>query len=233
MAQRSEAGILQAHGFFHQFLDGAAFHMPIQAGLVAHLATQQLVDWDVEEFSLDIPRCDVDRRHRTGNGATSKMIGTQHYIPMVLDRERVTADQIFAVLGDRGGRGLQCPQVPDSPRPIMPASVWTRTYRKRSSSSGSTLVIFMARPPLSVSGTVCRPRVPTQPPVKGRNLHVKGDPSNACPRTVWAGWAGAAAAGRDQGGSDHPPRATGAGAVRRRQIGSSWRDPHARRCGNG
>ena len=55
MPQRGEAGIFQAHGLLHQLFDGAALHMAIQARLMPHLAAKQFVDWNIEEFTFDVP----------------------------------------------------------------------------------------------------------------------------------------------------------------------------------
>ena len=107
VTKRGEAGLFQSDGFFHEFLDRAALHVAVKPGLVTHFAAKQLVDRNVEELALDVPQRDVDRRHRAGDRAAGEMIGAQHHIPVMLDRERVLADEIVAVFGDRCGGCLQ------------------------------------------------------------------------------------------------------------------------------
>ena len=107
VSQRGEPGFLQPHRLFHQLLDRASLHMSIQPGLVPHLAAQQLVDRHIEELALDIPQRDVDRRHCPGDRPAGEMIGPQHHVPMMLDRERILADKVVAIFRDRGGRRLE------------------------------------------------------------------------------------------------------------------------------
>ena len=109
MAQRGEAGCLQPHRLLHQLLDRASLHMSIQSCLVAHLAAEQFVDRDVEGFALDVPQRDVDRGNGAGDRAAGEVVGAQHHVPMVLDREGIAADQILAVFHDGRGGGFELP----------------------------------------------------------------------------------------------------------------------------
>ena len=107
MPERGEAGIFQADGFFDEFLDRAPLHVSVQTRFMAHFAAEKFVDGNAEVFSLNVPQRDVDGRHRPGDRASGEMVGTQHDIPMMLDGERISANQIFPVFGNRGRRGLE------------------------------------------------------------------------------------------------------------------------------
>src|ERR1700722_20801793 len=107
MAKRGEAGLFQSDGFFDQLFDRAPLNMAIEPGLSPYLATKQFVDRNVEELALDVPQRDVDRRHRAGDRAAGEVIGAQHHVPVMLDREWVFAYEVVAILGDRGGGGFQ------------------------------------------------------------------------------------------------------------------------------
>src|SRR5262249_50711401 len=75
--------------------------------LVAHTATQQLVDRHAEGLALDVPKCDVDRRNRTHDGRAGEMVCALQGVPMMLDRAWILAPEIFAALQDRGGAGFE------------------------------------------------------------------------------------------------------------------------------
>ena len=77
----------------------------------------------------DIPEGDVDRAQRAHDGRAAEVGPAVEVLPVVLDPQRVLADQV-ALEGLHGlGEASRKPHAPDSPRPTSPASVWTCTNR--------------------------------------------------------------------------------------------------------
>ena len=105
--ERREPLRLQPLGLLQQRFDGASLHVAVDPSLVPHLATQQFVDRHAMKLPLDVPQRDVDRGNGTRDRRAGEVIGAQHDVPMVLDRARIFAHQIFGIFCDRCGAGLQ------------------------------------------------------------------------------------------------------------------------------
>src|ERR1700722_8597311 len=107
MAQGGEAFVFQSYRLGDEGFAGAAFDVAVDAGGVAHFATEQLVDWNVVELAFDVPEGDVDGGDGAVDRGAGEMVRSQHHIPMVLDGARVLAEQVFSELSYRGGAGFE------------------------------------------------------------------------------------------------------------------------------
>jgi len=105
--ERRETLRLQPLCLTKQRFDRAALHVAVDPRLVPHLAAEKFIDRHAVIFALDVPQRDVDSRNRAGDRAAGEMIGPQHDVPVVLDRARIFAHQVFTVFRDGRGAGFQ------------------------------------------------------------------------------------------------------------------------------
>ena len=82
-------------------------YMVVDTRFVAHLAAEKLVGRDTEMFAGDVPEGDVDRAERAHDGGAAEVAPAVEVLPVVLDAERVLADQVAFEGVDRGRGGLQ------------------------------------------------------------------------------------------------------------------------------
>ena len=84
--------------------------------LVAGLAAEQLVDRHAEVLARDVPERDVDGAERAHDRRAAEVARAVQVLPVVLDPQRVLADQVVRELvDDRFGRLQDSPRCPTRP----------------------------------------------------------------------------------------------------------------------
>ena len=102
-----EALLLGVNAALDKLLSRVAHDVVVDAGLVADLAAQQVVDGNAKVLAFDVPQRDVNGGDGAHDGRTTEMRGAVHHVPMVLDQPRVFAHQVLAKLADSGFGGFQ------------------------------------------------------------------------------------------------------------------------------
>ena len=121
--------------------------MGVDADPVARRAAEQLVDGHAQGLALDVPEGHVDAAQGAGQDRAAAVEGVAvDRLPVVDDLARVLADEVGLDLLDRRRRRSSArPSTIGSPRPTIPASVWTlRNSQRGLTRKVSSLVILIA-----------------------------------------------------------------------------------------
>ena len=95
MADGGEALFLLRQTALHQLLKAAARHVGVHPHRVPAFAAQKLVDRHPVEFARNVPQRDVDGAQRPHHSGSPEMEAAVHILPVMLDAQRVLADQIL------------------------------------------------------------------------------------------------------------------------------------------
>ena len=82
-------------------------HRSIDAHLITGLSAQQLIHGHTQGLALDIPQSDIDGRDGTHDDRTAEVDRTQEILVVILDTERVFANEVGGKFFNGGSRGLQ------------------------------------------------------------------------------------------------------------------------------
>src|SRR5207302_4075976 len=109
MADGGEAARLRGATALHQAVDRLAQHVVVDACLVARFAAEQRVDGHAEVLAGDVPQGDVDSAQRAHDRRAAEVRGSVQVLPVVLDTQRILADQVVREFGNDLLGGLQEP----------------------------------------------------------------------------------------------------------------------------
>ena len=102
MANGGKPPALCVDAALHQLLGGLAKDVVVDTQAVARLAAQQLIDRYPEVLAGDVPEGDVDGAEGAHDGRAAKVARAVEVLPVMLDPQRVLADQVGRELVDDG-----------------------------------------------------------------------------------------------------------------------------------
>ena len=107
MPHRREAALLGVTTALHQLLGRLTEDVAIDSGLVAAAPAHQLVARHAKMLAGDIPQRDIDGAQCAHDGSAAKVAPSIQILPVVLDPQRILADEVAGELLDGLLRGFE------------------------------------------------------------------------------------------------------------------------------